>query len=351
MNARELADRHSFAEDETPHDVAYDALTTDEQHAARFDRPRSAVPLRLAVVSDPHVAGDEHGTWKMLHRTRDRFRATLAEVEALGVDALLLSGDLTKDGEEENLDWIEAALDDVDIPVLAVPGNHDVKEFPVSAFAERFTDDGFPVHLRLDGLDVIGLNSAMSPAETEGDDPELDVVSEDQLDWLEATLPGTTDPIVVSHHNLPGLVEHIGSDGWAPHPPVGNADALVDVLAAHDVPLHLSGHVHLLSLTRPRGVRGLISPSLASFPQSYLLLEIDLTGTTVRCRTTATRADVEESYDEGRAHSARSTLISDLNAEQLRALPLVDERNGPSRGIDPIRPDSVEASRDDGHTD
>lgn len=346
MNARELADRQLFAEEESAHDVAYEALTTGDQHVARFDRPRSAVPLRIAVVSDPHVAGDERGTWKMFHRTRERFSATLAEVEALGVDALLLSGDLTKDGEGENLDWVEAALDEVDVPLLAVPGNHDVMEFPVSAFADRFTDDGFPVHLRLDGLDVIGLNSAMSP--DGGDDPELDVVSEDQLDWLEATLPETTDPIVVSHHNLPGLGAHIGGDGWAPHPPVGNADALLDVLAAHDVPLHLSGHVHLLSLTRPRGVRGLIAPSLASFPQSYLLLEIDASGTTVRGRTVATRADVEESYDEGRTHSARSTVISDLNAEQLRALPLVDERDDPSREIDPIRPNVADVRSDGG---
>ncbi|QLG63631.1 metallophosphoesterase family protein [Halorarum salinum] len=346
MHVQELADRRLFSSERSAHDLAYETLTGDERCVARFDRPRSAVPRRLAVVSDPHVAGDERGTWKLFHRTRERFRATLADVEALGVDALVVPGDLTKDGEAENLDWTEAALDDVDVPVLAVPGNHDVKGFPVSAFEERFTEDGFPVRLRLDGLDVVGLNSAMCP--DEGDDPELDVVSEDQLEWLEATLPDATDPIVVTHHNLPGLEAHVGGDGWAPHPPVGNADALAEVLSAHDVPLHLSGHVHLLSLTRPRGVRGLIAPSLASFPQSYLLLDVDATGTTVRCRTAATRADVEESYEEGLAHSPRSTVISELNAEQLRRLPLVDERTDPTPEIDPIRTDGPDAGPDGG---
>ncbi|WP_313691877.1 metallophosphoesterase family protein [Halorarum halobium] len=344
MGVRELADRRLYAGAAPAHETAYEALAVEDDHVARFDRPRSDAPIRLAVVSDPHVAGDDDGTWKLFHRTRDRFRATLAAVESEGVDALLLSGDLTKDGEVGDLDWIESALAAVDVPVLAVPGNHDVKEFPAAAFADRFADDGFPVHLDLDGVDVLGLNTAMWP--DDGDDPRLAVVSADQLAWLDETLPGTSEPIVVSHHNLPGLPAHVGGDGWAPHPPVGNAEALVNVLAEHDVPLHLSGHVHLLSLTRPLGVRGLIAPSLASFPQSYLLLDVDATGTTVRSRTAATEADIEEAYEAGRDHSARGGVIADLNAEQLRTLPLVDERADPAGTIEPIHRPPVEAGAD-----
>lgn len=333
MSVEELSEGALFTGDGPAHEATFRTLVEEERPFARFARPRSASPTTLAVVSDPHVSVDADGTWKMFHRTRARFREALADIERRGADALVVAGDLTKDGEARNLDWVESALESLDVPVLAVPGNHDVKEEHVARFERRFTDAGFPAHVRLDGIDIVGLNSAMDSSA----DGELDVVSDGQLDWLDETLPNATEPIVVTHHNLPGLRDHIGDHGWSPHPPVGNADALLDVLSRHDVPLHVSGHVHLPSLVHERGVRGLIAPPLSSFPQSYALLDIDATGTTVRCRTTASRDDVEAAYDESQAHSVRSRVISGLNAEQFRRLPLVDERVDAADDIRRIR--------------
>lgn len=336
MSTEDLAERLPFTGDEAAPEAAFRTLADTGRPLARFDRPRAATPTTLAVVSDPHVSVDAEGTWKVFHRTRDLFRETLADAERRGADAVVVSGDLTKDGEERNFECVRSALDDVDVPVLAVPGNHDVKEKHVADFERQFTDGGFPARLRLDGLDVVGLNSAMV-AGPDGD--ELDVVSAAQLERLDEMLRDATEPIVVSHHNLPGLADHVGGRGWAPHPPVGNADALLDVLSRHDVPLHLSGHVHLLSLVRERGVRGLVSPGLCSFPHSYLLLDVDETGTTVRGRTAATRENVADAYEESQSHSVRSSVISGLNAEQLGNLPLVDERADPAGAVRPIRPE------------
>ena len=333
MSVKKLSERTLFTGDSSAHETTFRTLVEGEGSFAHFARPRSESPTTLAIVSDPHVSVDANGTWKMYHRTRTRFREALADIERQGADALVISGDLTKDGEKRNLDWVQSTLNDLSIPALTVPGNHDIKEEHVARFERRFTDGGFPVQLSLDSLDILGLNSAMDP---KAEDPEFDVVSDSQIDWLDETLPNTTDPIVVTHHNLPGLHAHIGDHGWAPHPPVGNADALLDVLSRHDVPLHLSGHVHLLSLVHNRGVRGLIAPPLSSFPQSYTLLDIDATGTTVRCRTTASRDGIEEAYSESQDHSVRSRVISGLNAEQLRNLPLVDERVDAAGDIRPI---------------
>jgi hypothetical protein len=325
MTVEKLVDRALFCGDDPAHETAFRTLAADDRPVAHFDRPRSPTRTTLAVVSDPHVSVDETGTWKMYHTTRRRFRETLADVERRGVDGVVVPGDLTKDGEERNLDWVASALADVSVPVLAVPGNHDVKGSTVATFERQFADGGYPIERRLGGVDVLGLNSAMTPGSDGG---ETAVVSDDQLDRLDAALDGSSDPIVVSHHNLPGLGEHIGGPGWdwAPHPPVENADAVLSVLSRHDVPLHLSGHVHVLSLVRARGVRGLIAPALSSFPQSYGLLEIDETGTTVRCRTTASPEEIEAAYEGSLTHSDRSEVISGLNAEQLRDLPVVDER-------------------------
>lgn len=335
MSVQELAEQPLFAGDSSFPEAAFEALTTSEGVIAHFDRPRTASPTTLAVVSDPHIATEARGTWKLYHRTRDRFRRTLADLGNHDVDAVLIAGDLTKDGAEHDLDWIRTALDGLALPVLAVPGNHDVKEFNVAQFEDQFVGGGYPAHRRLGDIDVIGLNSTVTSDEESIADG---VVSANQLDWLEERLPEMTDPIVITHHNLPGLHSHIGDHGWEPHPPIGNADALLEVLSRHDVPLHLSGHVHLLSLTLNQGVRGLIAPPLSSFPQAYLLLEISETGTTVRCRTAMDREAIEEAYDESQSHSVRSRVVSRLNAEQLRRLPLLNERVDVPADIDPICP-------------
>ncbi|SFR35889.1 metallophosphoesterase family protein [Halogeometricum limi] len=333
MGVEEFADRPLYTGDDSASETTYRTLTAGDAPFARFERPRAASPTTVAVVSDPHVSVDERGSWKLYHRTQRRLREAVSDVEAQGADALVVAGDLSKDGERRNLRWVQSVLDSAGVPVLCIPGNHDVKERSVAHFERRFTDDGFPVHLSLDGPDVVGLNSAMA---LDADGEREAVVSADQLAWLEETLPETTDPIVVSHHNLPGLADHIGGDGWAPHPPLANADELTDVLSRHDVPLHLSGHVHLAALVRYRGVRGLVAPALSSFPQSYLLLEIDEMGTTVHCRTTATESGLEEAYDHSLSHSARSETIAGLTAEQLTRLPLVDERTDETGEIPPI---------------
>lgn len=335
MSVQELAERPLFAGDAPLDGTIVDPITGPEGVVARFDRPRAPSSTTIAVVSDPHVATGASGTWKLYHRTRDRFREALAAIEGFDVDALVIAGDLTKDGEKADLDWVGSALGEVSVPVLVVPGNHDVRELDVGRFERRFTDGGCPTRLRVGGLDVIGLDSTIDPGEKDTADG---VVSGDQLEWLERTLPRTTEPIVVMHHNLPGLGKQIGEHGWEPHPPVGNAETLLELLSTHDVPLHLSGHVHLLSLTLDRGVRGLIAPPLSSFPQACLLLEIDQTGTTVRCRSVAGREALEEAYSEAQSHSIRSKVISRLNARQIDTLPLLDERTDIPTDVDPICP-------------
>lgn len=324
MDTKHLGDQSPSTGEDTIQRVLR-TLTESDGVVARFERPCAVTPTTIALISDPHIATEEKGTWKMFHRTQERFQETLAALTSQEIDCLLLSGDLTKDGARNDLEWIHSELEGIDIPYLAVPGNHDVTEFPVTYFADRFTSSGFPVHHQIADIDLIGLNSALTPDESGGDAVE-DIVSDEQLEWLEETLPDTSNPIVVTHHNLPGLHDRVGDVAWDPHSPVGNADAVLDVLSRHDVPLHLSGHVHLLARTVTEGVNGLIAPALSSFPQSYLLLEIDDTGTTVRCRSTADEDGIEEAYQKSRTYSTRSKVISDLTTEQLADLPLVDER-------------------------
>ncbi|ODR79724.1 metallophosphoesterase [Haladaptatus sp. W1] len=298
---------------------------------ARFSHPRSATRTTVAVVSDAHVSTEKRGTWKVFHRTRDRLETVIADANAREVDAVVFAGDLTEDGSVADFETVRSLLSDLDAPHVAVPGNHDVpKSFdshetpPLSSFESAFTPDGFPFHERVGGVDVIGLNSASTPDGTLSDCHD-GRISADQLAWLDDTLPKTDAPIVVSHHNLPGLRDETDAHSWRSSFPIRNATDVADVLSEHDVPLHVSGHLHVPAIAETRGVRELVAPSLCSFPQAYLLFEIGPLGTAVRFVPTADPAGTREAYMHAKKDSARSDALAEMTLDRLASLPLEDE--------------------------
>src|SRR6185312_11597445 len=73
-----------------------------------------ANPIRVAAAGDIH-AGSADGP-----RVRDAFRAVAGEA-----DLILLAGDLTRHGQVDEIEIVAAACRDLDVPVVAVLGNHD----------------------------------------------------------------------------------------------------------------------------------------------------------------------------------------------------------------------------------
>ncbi|GAA0199081.1 hypothetical protein GCM10009000_011350 [Halobacterium noricense] len=242
----------------------------------------------------------------------------------------MFAGDLTEDGATDDFQTFDSLLSSLDVPFMAVPGNHDVpKSFDthetptLSSFEADFTPGALPFHERIGGVDVLGLNSAATPSESLADCHDGEI-SAAQLAWLDDILPETDDPIVVMHHNLSGLSsENVHS--WRSSFPTRNADELADLLARHDVPLHVSGHLHVPSVTETNGVREIIAPSLCSFPQAYLLFEIDREGTAVRFVPTADPEETKEAYIHAKRDSARSDAVAEMTLDRLSALPLADE--------------------------
>ncbi len=324
-----------FPEESDPTDAVTESLDTTTDIGplfARFSAPRSQTRTRIALVSDAHVSTGKQGTWKVFHRTRARLRTVIEDVNAHDVDAVVFAGDLTEDGSVADFDTVRSLLSDLDVPFVAVPGNHDVpKSFDghetptLSSFESDFAPDGIPFHRRMGGVDIIGLNSASTPTGTLSDCHD-GCISDDQLAWLEETLPNTDSPIVVSHHNLPGLAEKTDAHSWRSSFPMRNATELAELFSRYDVPLHISGHLHVPATAETMGVRELLAPSLCSFPQAYLLLDIDQHGTTVRFVPTAGREDTMEAYMHAKKDSARSSALAEITVDRLASLPLVDEQ-------------------------
>jgi Icc-related predicted phosphoesterase len=90
--------------------------------------------IRVAAVGDVHMAADARGS---LH---DAF-ATLPE----HADLLLLAGDLTRTGTEDELQVLLDELDAAAVPQFAVLGNHDFESDRVDALVKLLEGNGVRV--------------------------------------------------------------------------------------------------------------------------------------------------------------------------------------------------------------
>jgi Icc-related predicted phosphoesterase len=93
----------------------------------------------VAAVGDIHLGADSRGV----------FRPTLAELSA---DVLLLAGDLTRLGTVEEARVVAEELAGLDVPVVAVLGNHDYQSDQQDGVTAVLEDAGVTV---LDGTGVV----------------------------------------------------------------------------------------------------------------------------------------------------------------------------------------------------
>ncbi len=197
--------------------------------------------MRILHLSDVHFgAADDALVDAVVARTRD-----------LDPDLVVASGDFTMAGRAGEFEAAAEFLRRLRVPVVATPGNHDL---PVYNLLERFLRplrryDRWIGPLAMqqhhaDGVALCSLNSARPW------DLSLDWshgrLSDEQIASADAFFAKTTDAMfraLVVHHpfyvpeELPGFRT------------IGNADAMLDVLARHRVHAVLSGHLHQQSVT------------------------------------------------------------------------------------------------------
>jgi 3',5'-cyclic-AMP phosphodiesterase len=171
----------------------------------------------IAQVSDVHIGGPHAGNG-------ERFSMAIDEINAMTrqPDLVLLTGDLTQDGEASQWNEFCDRLSVLTAPWEAIPGNHDRK---ISALSGHRAIDAGPLRLVL--LDT-----------------STDVFTNDDATWLEQELskhPAT--PTVVAIHQPPfetGIwwMDCVGLKG---------GELMEAVVRRHgQVTKVLSGHIHRL---------------------------------------------------------------------------------------------------------
>ena len=262
--------------------------------------------FRAVVASDLHYISPDltdggEGYRQVLKKGDSKFMpfieeitdAFLDEVIAEQPDVVLLTGDLTFNGAElshrslcEKLKKLEAA----GIPVLVLPGNHDVYNLNAAryrgsgaervpfatteSFAEIYRDFGPGEALSADpdSLSYVWeLNDRVRIMMLDEDTlHDFCGLSDRTLGWIETQLREARGKgcfvLVAGHQNI--YRHSIFLDGYV----IRETDRLQELLRQYEVPLCLSGHLHTQHVITENGLTEIATSALCSYPCQYAVL-------------------------------------------------------------------------------
>ncbi len=270
-------------------------------------------PLMLWIASDIHFLSPEltdggalftrmveSGDGKMVGQSEEIVNAFLETALEKKPDALILSGDLTFNGEQKSLEVLADKLDKLQkagIPVLVIPGNHDIE----SPYAYRYVEEkaestapitekdfkeicgsfGYDAALSRDkdsfsylyqlsedlGILLLDANTVNAPGE----------ISQGSLRWMEKQLQWAKEQgmeiVSVSHQNLLPQNDLL-SMGFVMY----NNGQVFDLPEKYGVNAHFSGHSHIWHDKTINGLTDTAVGSLTVTPLGYSVVEIDETG-------------------------------------------------------------------------
>jgi predicted phosphodiesterase len=189
---------------------------------AIFLRREWPAVLRLAQIADLPPPGREG----MMHQF-------VNEMHVRQPDAVLVTGDINYTGSESNIEFIFSELAQLDVPVIVAAGNHEREAWHryLRFFGARDHRTNFGP------LAILSLDSAHG----------RDALTPSAYRWLQSEL-GQLDgrtAIIQLHHPVfsPGSTAYpeAGGTGGYLH---GYRRAFLDLCAAHNVAIVLSGHWH-----------------------------------------------------------------------------------------------------------
>jgi 3',5'-cyclic AMP phosphodiesterase CpdA len=198
------------------------------------------VAARVLHLSDLHLGRRDS------FEPFDALPELVARVEP---ELLLTTGDLSHRGKPEQLERARGLLDGLGLPLLAVPGNHDIPYTFPARFTRTFEPwrgvfgDPEPVHSS-PGLVVVGVNSVRPWRHQSG------ALDDDQVGGAVEKLravPPQAFKIVALHH-------HLAAPPWRAKRkrPLGRRDQVLQALAEAGAELVVSGHVHQAAVAERR---------------------------------------------------------------------------------------------------
>jgi 3',5'-cyclic-AMP phosphodiesterase len=207
-----------------------------------LERPRGELLCRFATVNDVHFGEvecgkiDDHpqGPIQRAAPGEPPYPLTMngsavAEMSAVGVAAVIVKGDLTVDGTDEEFAAFESTYRSVFGERLhVVRGNHDAYRGQTSYAGDQW--------IELSGIAVAVMDTVIPEHTTGSLDPE-------QVEWLDTHAAASDVPVLVVGHHQQWIGGKRSDDYFGLHP--DSSDALSDVAARRNSIIgYAAGHTH-----------------------------------------------------------------------------------------------------------
>ena len=188
--------------------------------------------FKFAQVTDTHVGGSTGA---------EDLRRTVADLNALpDIDFVILSGDVTEFGSDEELALAKQILDSLSLPLYVLPGNHDSNwsESGANSFRRVFGAEAFFFEHK--GFHFIGTTSGPNMRMSPGQIPRENLV------WMDSIFEANNDKplIAINHYPLDSSLNN-----WFEK---------IDRLKERDIRLALCGHGHQNKLYDWEGITGVM---------------------------------------------------------------------------------------------
>lgn len=276
--------------------------------------------IKILIATDIHYLAEEltdkspifiqmveHGDGKVTNYIEEIMEAFMQEVIREQPDLLVISGDISFNGEKKSHEEVAGYLKEIEgrgIPVAVIPGNHDINNTGASRYiggertpAEPISPEQFYAIYREFGYDeaisrdeeslsyvypisekVWGL--MLDSCQYKDENLIGGMIDTETYEWIENQLNLAADAGVmllpVSHHNLLDESKIYVDDCTIEH-----SERLKELLLGWGVPLYLSGHLHVQHYMNSdseweyggeTGIYEIVTSSLSTPPCQYGVL-------------------------------------------------------------------------------
>ncbi|MCI5783842.1 MAG: PQQ-binding-like beta-propeller repeat protein [Bacteroidales bacterium] len=222
----------------------------------------NAFALRLIVLSDVHVTPG--------NQCDKELRVAVQEINQTPCDAVILSGDLSNEGSDEQLKNVKSIVDNIKYPFFVIPGNHENNwsQSATKTFIDLWGNDRF--YYEVPGTEYVIVGTNCGPYMKMGDGH----VKKEDLHWLKSILDKYkgTDKKIISFNHYPLRKNDLD---------LGYID-YIKLLEQYPTIIHINGHYHTYKPYMSGSIQSMMVGALDQGNGNYGYTYVDVDNDSIR---------------------------------------------------------------------